>query len=101
MLFSTVKASAIGIFLLAVSVAAAPSGSQSDVYTIRLDNGTQSVEVTYGGPQERSIPEDGALVARQSSIDCKGSAFCERLGHSCDDALRKINPAKEYATFPV
>ena len=98
MLFSTIKTSAICIFL-AVSVTAAPSGSQPGVGSIRLDNGAQSVDATYAGPQERSISEDGTLMARQSSIDCKGSAFCERLGGSCDDAFRKVIATNEYSTF--
>ncbi|GAB0138657.1 hypothetical protein EsDP_00006883 [Epichloe bromicola] len=98
MLSSTLKTAAIGFFL-AVSVTAAPSSVDLDVQTIRLDNGEQSVDVTYNNPQARSVGGYGALLARQTSIDCKGSAFCERLGGSCDDAFRKVIATNEYSTY--
>lgn len=98
MLFSTFKTTTIGIFL-AASVTAIPNSSWLDVRSIRLDNGEQTVDATYTGQKERSVVEDNTLMARQSSIDCKGSAFCELLGGSCDDALRKVIATNEYSTY--
>lgn len=43
--------------------------------------------------------ESRTLHSRQSDINCKGSAFCERLGGSCDDALRKVIPSNTYSTY--
>ncbi|KAM0820587.1 hypothetical protein AB5N19_06406 [Seiridium cardinale] len=98
MLLSMFKTTVVGI-VLAVSVTAAPSSDQLGIRTIRLDNGEQSVDAVIGAPKARSVAVDNPLVARQSSIDCKGSAFCERLGGSCDDALRKVIATNEYSTF--
>ncbi|KAK8073406.1 hypothetical protein PG994_004305 [Apiospora phragmitis] len=103
MLFSILQTTAVGMFL-AVSVTGTPSSSDPlDIRSIRLDNGEESVDaIIYAGPpkEARSMADDGsALMARQSSIDCKGSAFCERLGGSCDDAFRKVIATNEYSTF--
>ncbi|PTU17406.1 hypothetical protein P175DRAFT_0445847 [Aspergillus ochraceoroseus IBT 24754] len=37
-------------------------------------------------------------VLAEGDVDCKGSAFCERLGSSCDDAYRKVIPSNTYTT---
>ncbi|PKY07527.1 hypothetical protein P168DRAFT_279494 [Aspergillus campestris IBT 28561] len=50
--------------------------------------------------------EEDLLTARdllqtrtEGDIDCKGSAFCERLGSSCDDAYRKVVPGNTYSAY--
>lgn len=70
---------AITLFSLVAAAAAAPDG-------LRLDNGQETVDVTVGSPK-RGLSERG-------NLSCKGSAFCERLGSSCDDAFRQIEPGK-------
>lgn len=55
--------------------------------SIRLDNGQETKNAALA-----SRDRGDALEARD--VDCKGSAFCERLGGSCDDAFRQIQPNK-------
>ncbi|KAI0169594.1 hypothetical protein GGR52DRAFT_573656 [Hypoxylon sp. FL1284] len=97
MIFPVYTAAVISAFL-AATVTAAPNGEQLDVRSIRLDNGERSVNAVVRGSKDGSVIGDSLLMARQSNIDCKGSAFCERLGDSCDDALRKVDAGKEYTT---
>ncbi|KAK8067371.1 hypothetical protein PG997_014118 [Apiospora hydei] len=54
----------------------------------RLDNGQETVEVALGARDR------GATLEARGNLDCKGSAYCERLGGSCDDAFRQIIPGK-------
>ena len=81
--------------LLLGSSMAMPEGVESR--SLRLYNGSQTVEVVYSNIVRRSSLGD--LFARQSQINCEGSDFCERLGSSCDDAFRKITPGNTYSTY--
>ncbi|KAI9367585.1 hypothetical protein BJX61DRAFT_537945 [Aspergillus egyptiacus] len=40
-----------------------------------------------------------SLALAEGDIDCQGSAFCELLGSSCDEAYRKVIPSNTYSTF--
>lgn len=77
---------------------ATPNGIH-EVRTLKLFNGEKTVDAINSGVDSRSYSENPAIAIRQSQIDCKGSAFCERLGGSCDDALRKVIPGNEYSTY--
>ncbi|KAK6834179.1 hypothetical protein PG987_008873 [Apiospora arundinis] len=59
--------------------------------SLQLDNGKETVTVTLGAPDR------GASIEARG-LDCKGSAFCEKLGGSCDDAFRQINDDNIYFT---
>lgn len=95
MYFLILKAITLGA-IFATSVSAVPS-AQNDFENIQLDNGEGSVSALHSTPNTRS--EANPLTARQSNINCKGSAFCERLGGSCDDALRKVIAGNTYSTY--
>ena len=56
--------------------------------SLRLDNGVETVNAALGSRDR------GAALDARGNLDCKGSAFCERLGGSCDDAFRQIKPGK-------
>ncbi|KAK8127229.1 hypothetical protein PG984_008337 [Apiospora sp. TS-2023a] len=60
--------------------------------SLRLDNGQETVNVALGSRDR------GAALEARGNLDCKGSAFCERLGGSCDDAFRQIKPGNTYLT---
>jgi hypothetical protein len=94
-MLATTTAVAFAAALLLGSSMAMPGGMESR--SLLLDNGNQTVEVVYSDVVQRSPAGD--LFARQSSINCDGSAFCELLGGSCDDAKRKIIPENTYSTF--
>ena len=66
---------------------------------LKLDNGDKSVKATLSDIKGRSPSPVPALLPRQSDINCQGSAFCERLGGSCDDALRKVIASNTYSTY--
>lgn len=74
----------VTIFSLIAAATAVPGPSPE---TVRLDNGEETVNALTSGPSQRSINGRG-------NLSCKGSAFCERLGGSCDDAYRQIEPGK-------
>lgn len=93
---SILKTIAFGAIFIATSVSAVPS-AQAGFEHIQLDNGEASVSASHSSPNRRGEAE--SLMARQSNINCKGSAFCERLGGSCDDALRKVIPGNTYSTY--
>ncbi|CAG8899424.1 unnamed protein product [Penicillium egyptiacum] len=49
---------------------------------------------------EPSAETGNVLIAlAEGDVDCKGSALCERLGSSCDDAYRKVIPSNTYSTY--
>ncbi|KAI9881315.1 MAG: hypothetical protein M1830_005602 [Pleopsidium flavum] len=81
-------ASALALSAILGFAAASPGPVPED---FSLDNGKETVTVSTGGPVR--------LFERDNNINCKGSAFCERLGGSCDDALRKVQPANTYGTY--
>jgi hypothetical protein len=61
-----------------------------------LSNGDESVMVET----EPSAETGNVLMALgEGDVDCKGSAFCEKLGSSCDDAYRKVIPSNAYSTY--
>ena len=93
---SILKTIALGAFC-ARSVLAVPS-AQTGFENIQLDNGETSVNAVHSSPNARYEAAD-PLMSRQSDINCKGSAFCELLGGSCDDALRKVIPGNTYSTY--
>jgi hypothetical protein len=71
--------------------------SPAGTHEHQLDNGNMTVTaITVDEIDSSSTP---ALFARQSNINCQGSAFCDLLGSSCDDAFRKINPTNTYGTY--
>lgn len=82
------------ISLLLASCIAMPGTLDSTA--LRLDDGEKTIEATFSDVIRRA--NLGGLVARQSQITCDGSAFCERLGSSCDDAFRKIQPSNTYSS---
>lgn len=49
---------------------------------------------------EPSVETGNVLISlAEGDVDCKGSAFCERLGSSCDDAYRMVVPSNTYTTY--
>lgn len=89
-------ANLISVLGLLGSVSAIPAGSVESE-NVRLFNGESSVDAVYSDVVGRS--SKAPITPRQSNINCKGSAFCERLGGSCDDALRKVIAGNTYSTY--
>ena len=95
MQFSIISTFAISAIL---GLAAASPGPLPE--ELNLFNGKETVTVVAGGGISRRDYSDlSTPVKRDNNINCKGSAFCERLGGSCDDAKRKVFPANTYGTF--
>ncbi|KAH1941975.1 hypothetical protein KXV69_008311 [Aspergillus fumigatus] len=40
------------------------------------------------------------MALAEGDVDYKGSALCERLSSSCDDAYYKVVPSNTYITYP-
>lgn len=59
-------------------------------------NGDKSVMVET----EPSVVTGSILISlAEGEVNCKGSAFCERIGSSCDDAYRKGIHSNTYSTY--
>jgi hypothetical protein len=96
-MYSTILKTMALASILITSAVAVP-GAKTEARSIKLDNGKESVEVIDTTLSSRSEAKN-LLMTRQSNINCKGSAFCERLAGSCDDAFRKVIATNEYSTF--
>ncbi|KAF7585733.1 hypothetical protein BBP40_010183 [Aspergillus hancockii] len=84
------------VTVLATIVAAVPGPIVARGEKFLVFNGDKSVMVET----EPSAETGNVLVAlAEGDVDCKGSAFCERLGSSCDDAYRKVIPSNTYSTY--
>ncbi|KNG90772.1 hypothetical protein ANOM_000906 [Aspergillus nomiae NRRL 13137] len=81
--------------LLATIAAAVPSPA-AGAEKFFLSNGEKSVMVEIEPSAANTANVFQALA--EGDIDCKGSAFCERLGSSCDAARRKVIPSNTYTT---
>ncbi|KAL2811075.1 hypothetical protein BDW59DRAFT_177105 [Aspergillus cavernicola] len=80
---------------MAMIAAAAPSLVRIEKFS--LFNGEKSVIIETGPPAANSTDIKQSLA--EGDLDCHGSAFCERLGGSCDDAYCKVIPSNIYTTF--
>lgn len=65
--------------------------------SVSFFNGEKSIVADV---EEDLLTSRNLLQTRaEGDIDCKGSAFCERLGSSCDDAYRKVVASNTYSTY--
>lgn len=78
-----------------LALAAASPAPVAAPENLSLFNGKDIVEVTTGGPQARSVK---SILQVRDNVNCDGSAFCERLGESCDVAVRQLVPNSVYDT---
>jgi hypothetical protein len=84
------------VTVLATIAAAVPGPIVARGEKFPVFNGEKSVMVET----EPSAETGNVLMAlSEGDVDCKGSAFCERLGSSCDDAYRKVVPSNTYSTY--
>lgn len=84
------------VTILATIAAAVPGLIVARGEKFPVFNGDKSVMVET----EPSAETANILIAlAQGDVDCKGSAFCEKLGSSCDDAYRKVIPSNIYSTY--
>lgn len=84
------------ITALATIVAAVP-GPVARSEKFALFNGNHSVMVES---ENSSVSPGNTLqVLAEGDVDCKGSALCETLSGSCDDAYRKVVPSNTYSTY--
>lgn len=60
-------------------------------------NGDKSVMVETEPPAETG---NILMALAEGDVDYKGSALCERLSSSCDDAYYKVVPSNTYITHP-
>ncbi|GIJ99546.1 hypothetical protein Aspvir_001680 [Aspergillus viridinutans] len=84
------------VTVLATIAAAVPGPIVARGEKFAVFNGEKSVMVET----EPSAETGNVLIAlAEGDVDCKGSAFCEKLGSSCDDAYRKVVPSNTYSTY--
>ncbi|OQE42366.1 hypothetical protein PENCOP_c004G07994 [Penicillium coprophilum] len=84
------------VTVLATIAAAVPGSIVARGEKLHVFNGEKSVMVETGA----SVETRNVLAAlAQGDVDCKGSAFCEQLGSSCDDAYCKVTPSNTYNTY--
>lgn len=82
--------------LLSGSALAIP-GQLAQRSSLSLFNGEKSIVAEV---EDDPISARHMLQTRkEGDIDCNGSAFCELLGSSCDDAYRKVVPSNTYSTY--
>ena len=82
--------------LLSGSALAVP-GQLVQRSSLSFFNGEKSILAEM---EDDSITTRDILQTRkEGEIDCKGSAFCEKLGSSCDDAYRKVVASNTYSTY--
>jgi hypothetical protein len=81
------------VTVLATIAAAVPSPIIARGEEFTVFNGDKSVMV-----ETEHSAETGDVLG-EGDVDCKGSAFCEDLGSSCDDAYRKVIPSNTYSTY--
>lgn len=81
------------VTVLATIAAAVPRPIIARGEQFTVFNGDKSVMV-----ETEHSAETGNVLA-EGDVDCKGSALCEKLGSSCDDAYRKVTPSNTYSTY--